>query len=288
MGNVERVIQARARDIGGFSVRRSLPAARRRMVGPFIFLDHMGPAGFAPGEGIDVHPHPHINLATVTYLFEGEILHHDSLGCRQTIRPGDVNWMVAGRGIVHSERTAPETRAAGQRLHGIQSWVALPTDAEEAAPGFNHHPTASLPVIERGGAAMRLIAGDAFGARSPVAVRSPTVYLDATAPAGASIPVPDAPERAAYVVEGMISLDGEAHGPGTMLVLNGAGDVALTVDEAARVMLLGGAPVDGPRHIWWNFVSSDPARIERAKGDWREGRFPAIEGEDDLVPLPER
>jgi redox-sensitive bicupin YhaK (pirin superfamily) len=285
--SVDRVITARPRDIGSFSVRRYLPHARRRLVGPFIFFDHMGPVDFEAGQGMDVRPHPHINLATVTYLFDGAILHADSLGYHQPIHPGDVNWMTAGRGIVHSERTAPEVRARGQRLDGIQSWVALPTVSEEVPPDFHHHPHATLPVIEQGGATMRLIAGEAFGARSPVAAYSPMVYLDAQAPAGARIPVPDAAELAFYVVDGAVTLAGERYGAGTMVVLDGSGDAALAADEAARVMLLGGAPLDGPRHIWWNFVSSNPDRIEQAKDDWREGRFPGIEGDDEFIPLPE-
>ncbi len=227
--SVERVITARPRDIGSFSVRRYLPHARRRLVGPFIFFDHMGPVDFEVGQGMDVRPHPHINLATVTYLFDGEIMHADSLGYHQPIHPGDVNWMTAGRGIVHSERTAPEVRARGQRLDGIQSWVALPTASEEVAPDFHHHPQATLPMIEQGGATMRLIAGEAFGERSPVAAYSPMVYLDAQAPAGAQIPVPDAAELAFYVVDGAVSLAGERYGPGTMVVLDGGGDAALAV-----------------------------------------------------------
>jgi redox-sensitive bicupin YhaK (pirin superfamily) len=285
--SVERVITARPRDIGSFSVRRYLPHARRRLVGPFIFFDHMGPVDFDAGQGMDVRPHPHINLATVTYLFDGEIMHADSLGYRQAIQPGDVNWMTAGRGIVHSERTAPDVRAMGQRLDGIQSWVALPTAEEESDPDFHHHPQASLPVIEKGGATMRLIAGEAFGARSPVAARSPMVYVDARAPAGASIPLPDAAERAVYVVDGQVTVAGEAHGPGTMVVLDGPGDAEIAVDERAHVMVLGGEPVDGKRHIWWNFVSSRPERIEQAKEDWRERRFPPIEGDDEFIPLPD-
>ncbi|MEQ8698281.1 MAG: pirin family protein [Bauldia litoralis] len=283
---VDRVIAARPRDIGGFSVRRLLPHARRRLVGPFIFFDHMGPVDFEAGQGMDVRPHPHINLATVTYLFDGEIMHADSLGYHQPIQPGDVNWMTAGRGIVHSERTAPDVRARGQRLDGIQSWVALPTASEEVDPDFHHHPQATLPVIEKAGATMRLIAGEAFGAQSPVATYSPMVYFEALAPAGAAIPVPEIPERAFYVVEGAVALAGERYGPGTMVVLDAGGEAALAVDERARVMVLGGDPIDGVRHIWWNFVSSDPERIERAKDDWREGRFPKVEGDDELTPLP--
>ena len=287
-GPIDLVIEPRARDLGGFEVRRVLPSARRRLVGPFVFFDEMGPADFAPGTGIDVRPHPHIGLATVTYLFQGEILHRDSLGYEQPIQPGAVNWMTAGRGIVHSERTAPEIRASGTRLHGIQSWVALPREAEETDPAFDHYPAGSLPVIERDGARLTLIAGHAYGARSEVRTHSDMFYLDADLEAGASLALPDEhAERAVYVVGGTISIAGERFVPGRMVVLAPGAAATVTAEEAAKVMLLGGAAIEGERQIWWNFVSSDPARIERAKADWTAGRFDPVPGETEFIPLPE-
>jgi redox-sensitive bicupin YhaK (pirin superfamily) len=287
---VELVIEARPRDLGGFAVRRVLPAAVRRLVGPFIFFDHMGPARMEVGQGIDVRPHPHIALATVTYLFRGDLVHRDSLGTTQPIRPGDVNWMLAGRGIVHSERSSPEARAAGVDTHGIQSWVALPTADEETAPRFEHHPAATIPTIESGGAELTVIAGTAYGQSSPVRVCSPTLYVLARLVAGASLVVDDGhPERAVYVVEGSVRCGGQAFPPGTLLVLRTGARANLEVDVASRLMLLGGAPLDGPRHVWWNFVSSSKERIERAKDDWRNGRFPKVPGDEvEFIPLPER
>jgi redox-sensitive bicupin YhaK (pirin superfamily) len=276
------------RDLGGFHVRRILPSPRRRLVGPFIFFDHMGPVDFPPGQGIDVRPHPHIGLATVTYLFEGEILHRDSLGVVQPIEPGAVNWMTSGRGIAHSERTGPEQRARGGRLHGIQSWVALPREREEDEPGFQHHAAAALPVIEQPGVQMRLIAGEAYGARSPVTVASSMFYLDAALVPGAALALPGGyEERAIYLVEGAIRVDGETVTAGTMLVLDAAAAGHIQADENARLMLLGGAPLESPRHIWWNFVSSSPERIEQAKADWKAGRFARVPVETEFIPLPE-
>ena len=285
---VELQIVPRARDLGGLEVRRVLPAAQRQMVGPFIFFDQMGPADFEPGRGIDVRPHPHIGLATVTYLFEGSIFHRDSLGSEELIRPGDVNWMTAGRGIVHSERTDPETRRGGGRLSGIQSWVALPQDQAETEPGFWHHPAASLPELDGEGVRLRLIAGHGFGRRSPVATASETLYADVTLQPGARLEVPaEHEERAVYLAEGDLEIDGERQGRGQMLVLRPG--VALTVGapEGARLMLLGGAVMDGPRFIWWNFVAASRERIEQAKADWREGRFPPVPGDHERIPLPE-
>jgi redox-sensitive bicupin YhaK (pirin superfamily) len=286
---IELLVGARPRDIDSLTVRRVLPSSKRRMVGPFIFFDHMGPAEFADGQGVDVRPHPHIALATVTYLFEGEIVHRDHLGFTQPIRPGDVNWMTAGRGIVHSERTAPERRVRGARLHGLQSWVALPSDQEEREPSFEHHPKNSLPLIHEPGAELRVVAGSAYGKTAPVTVLSPTLYVAATLDAGARLSVPDEhAERAAYVVEGAVHCDGRAHAAGTMLIFRAGATVTLTAAGAARVMLLGGAPLDGPRHIYWNFVSSSKDRIERAKQDWKAGRFPKIPGDDrEFIPLPD-
>lgn len=289
-GIVERVLEPRTRDLGDFAVRRALPAPGLQTVGPFIFFDHMGPAEFGPGQGVNVRPHPHIGLATVTYLYEGAFMHRDSLGTAQVIRPGDVNWMVAGRGIVHSERTPAEIRdAAGRtRAHGIQTWVALPRDEEEREPSFAHHPAASLPQHERAGARLVVIAGTAYGLRSPVQVFSPTLYVDAQLQAGAVLEVePEHAERGCYVAQGSVEIGGERHGAGHFVVLaQAAGTVAVRALGPSRLMLAGGAPLDGPRYIDWNFVSSARERIEAAKRDWRERRFPAVPGDDGRIPLP--
>jgi redox-sensitive bicupin YhaK (pirin superfamily) len=286
---IEHLLRSHARDIGGFAVRRVLPSVPKQMVGPFIFFDHMGPARLAPGEGLDVRPHPHIGLATVTYLFEGEILHRDSLGSVQPIRPGDVNWMTAGRGIAHSERTPPELRAAGPGVHGIQTWVALPRASEEVEPSFFHHPKASLPVLELQGATLRVIAGRAFGVRSPVAVFSDTLYAAVDLEPGASLALPpEHAERGVYVVEGNVTIGETAIEPGQLAVLAEGVEAEVRAPFSATLMLLGGAKMDGPRFIWWNFVSSARERIERAKADWRAGRFGAVPGETERIPLPER
>jgi len=286
---VELAIDGRARDLGGFQVRRILPAVERRLVGPFIFFDHMGPAHFEPGHGIDVRPHPHIGLATVTYLFEGEIDHKDSLGSDQPIVPGDINWMTAGRGIVHSERTRPAVRAEGPRLDGLQLWIALPTAHEEAEPEFHHHPAASLPEIVRDGARIRVLAGSAYGELSPVHTYSPLFYVDVALPAGRTLQVPrEHAERALYVVQGAVDCGAERAVPGRMLVLSPGVDVTLRAEVDARLVLVGGAPLDGPRHIFWNFVSSSRERIEQAKDQWRERRFPGVPGDEaEFIPLPE-
>jgi redox-sensitive bicupin YhaK (pirin superfamily) len=243
----------------------------------------------APGEGLDVRPHPHIGLATVTYLFEGEILHRDSVGSVQPIRPGDVNWMTAGRGIVHSERTPPALRAAGARVHGIQTWVALPRAHEEAPPAFAHHAAATLPVVELPGITVRVIAGTALGARSPVEVFSATLYAAAELAPGARLVLPpEHEERAVYLVEGAASVAGVALEPGAMAVLASGADVEVRASAPSIVMLVGGAKMDGARFIWWNFVSSSRERIEQAKADWREDRFPSVPGETERIPLPEK
>ncbi len=282
------IITGRPRDLGGFSVRRVLPIAHRKTIGPFIFFDQMGPAVFAPGTGIDVRPHPHIGLATVTYLFEGRMRHRDSLGTVQDIEPGAVNWMTAGRGIVHSERTAPEDRVTGMTMHGIQSWVALPQADEEIAPAFAHHAADTLPSITIDGAKRTLIAGTAFHAESPVAVRAPMFYIAVEAEPGATVHLPDEhPERAVYVAEGAIELDGQRIDAGSMAVLASGVPVMWTALEAARVMMLGGAPIDGERHVWWNLVSSRPERIAQAKLDWVNDRFNKVPGETEFIPLPE-
>ncbi len=283
---VTHTLTGNVRDLGGFSVARVLPQAAMRSIGPFVFFDHLGPAEFAPGAGIDVRPHPHIGLATVTYLFDGALGHRDSLGTVVDIAPGAVNWMTAGRGIAHSERTPPAARAAGHRMHGIQSWVALPDDHAEDAPSFAHHPAASLPSIAFGGAKRTLIAGTAFHAASPVNALSAMFYVDVEADAGASVALPgEHEERAVYVVAGAIDLGGVRYEAGTMVVVAPGGEVAWTALEPTRAMLLGGASL-GVRHIEWNFVSSSTDRIAQAKADWVAGRFPRVPGETEFIPLP--
>ena len=288
--NEPLAIEGRPRDIGGFEVRRVLPSVVRRTVGPFVFFDHMGPATLEPAHGMDVRPHPHIALATITYLFEGAIHHRDSLGSSRTIRPGDVNWMVAGRGIVHSERTPPDERAHGGPVHGLQTWVGLPTREEDREPLFEHHDASALPVIERSRAKLRVVAGSAYGKTAPTGVLSPTLYVHATLDDGAELEVTDEhEERAVYVPKGEVTVDGRVVTPGTMLALVPGARVTLRAERAAHVMLVGGAPLDGPRHVWWNFVASSQERIERAKADWREGRFPKVPGDEvEFIPLPER
>jgi len=285
---IELVIPARKKDLGGFEVGRILPFPQRRMVGPFIFLDHMGPADFAAGHGIDVRPHPHIGLATVTYLFDGEILHRDSLGSVQAIRPGEVNWMTAGHGIVHSERTDTALRSKPSHVHGLQSWVALPLEAEEADPSFSHYPAADLPKFESEGVRGTLIAGTAYGLGSNVATFSPMFYAHLELASGARIDLPpEHDERAAYIVGGRLESGGETFEAGNLLTF-GTGDASIAAAESpARVMLLGGASV-GPRHIWWNLVSSSIERMEAAKADWRAGRMKLPPGDDrEFIPLPE-
>jgi redox-sensitive bicupin YhaK (pirin superfamily) len=282
---VELTIEPRVRSLGEFDVRRVLPAAKRRMVGPFVFLDHMGPAVFPPGHGIAVRPHPHIGLATITYLFEGEIMHRDSLGVRQLIQAGAVNLMTAGRGIVHSER-ASDDLSRTSRLHGIQSWIALPLDLEEMEPTFLHYPASSLPEMSSAGCTVRVIMGSAYGLQSPVLTYSPTLYLEASLQEGAKLVVlDDAAERGVYVVSGRVEIGGNAYAEGTLAVLRGGATVPLEAETDARVIVIGGASV-GPRHIWWNFVSSSEARIERAKRDWAEMRMGSVPGDDELIPLP--
>jgi redox-sensitive bicupin YhaK (pirin superfamily) len=289
VSTIAHVVESRRRDLGdGFEVQRVLPWAGGRMVGPFIFLDQMGPVVFAPGKGIDVRPHPHIGLATVTYLYEGEILHRDSLGMVQPIRPGEVNWMTAGRGIAHSERTAPDLRAAGHRLWGLQSWVALPDGREEDAPSFLHFPATALPRVERDGVDLRVIAGSLGGQASPVPALSPMFYADAAMAIRSSFRLPaDYEERAAYIVQGALEVDEEVFNAGTLLIFAPDEQADITAFGNSRIALLGGAPV-GERHIWWNFVSSSEARIDAAKREWKEGRFAPVPGETEFIPLPER
>jgi redox-sensitive bicupin YhaK (pirin superfamily) len=286
---VEATVVPATRDLGdGFQVRRALPAAERRMIGPFVFLDEMGPVNMPAGSGLDVRPHPHIGLATVTYLFEGEILHQDSLGIRQPIRPGDVNWMIAGRGIVHSERTPQALRSRGHRAWGLQAWLALPQHEEERSPSFRHHPASELPSTARDGVEVRLIAGTFMGMRSPVQTLSPTLYAEVRLdPDARMVLAPEHEERGAYIVEGSVSVDGESCARGRLLVFRPALQVTLRAESTAcRMMLLGGQTL-GARHIWWNFVSSSKERIELAKHDWRTGRFGAVPGDPEFIPLPE-
>jgi redox-sensitive bicupin YhaK (pirin superfamily) len=286
---IELMIVPRSVDLGGFNVRRALPHAKRRLVGPFIFFDHFGPAVFQAGRGIDVRPHPHIGLATVTFLFDGEIVHRDSLGTALPIRPGEVNWMTAGRGIVHSERTAADRRDGGERLHGLQCWVAMPSGDEEMDPSFSHHDQADLPVVAEDGKTVRVVAGSLFGKRSPVPTLSDTLFADAALMPGAVLPFdPDTEERAIYIVSGEIDIAGDRFGSGQLLVLRPGDPIAMTAATDARVVLVGGAALDGPRYIWWNFVSSRKDRIEQAKADWRERRFDIVPGdESEFIPLPE-
>jgi len=285
---IELVIDARRRDLGGFEVGRVLPFHSHRMVGPFVFFDHMGPIDFAPGipRTVDVRPHPHIGLSTVTYLFEGEITHRDSVGSEIAIHPGEVNWMTAGRGITHSERF-DRLRQTGGAMHGIQAWVGLPRGDEETDPGFAHHGAEDLPTYESGGLWARLIAGEAFGAKAKVKTHSPMFYVHWRLDAGAKAQLPaEYPERAAFVVSGEIEVDAQTHGPGQMLVFAPGAPVAVEARRPSVVMLLGGEPI-GPRFIEWNFVSSSKERIDEAKADWRAGRMklPDLD-HDEFIPLP--
>jgi redox-sensitive bicupin YhaK (pirin superfamily) len=284
---IKLLIESRDRDIGGFQVRRVLPHAQQRLVGPFVFFDHMGPAEFAPGQALDVRPHPHINLATVTYLLEGAILHRDSLGSRQLIEPGAINWMTAGSGIVHSERTPPELRKTRHRLEGLQLWVALPRLHEESRPEFVHYPAPALPQIECNGAVIRVLAGRAYGVKSPVRTHSPLIYLDIELSAGRCLRLPEEySERALYVVSGEITLGGHGLSARRMAVLN-PGPVEIQALRSARAILIGGEALDGERFIWWNFVSSRKERIVQAQADWKARRFTSVPGETEFIPLPE-
>jgi len=285
-----RDLQGKARELGdGFRVARVLPQVEQRTVGPFVFFDYFGPVDFPPGKGIDVRPHPHIGLATITYLFEGSQIHRDTLGNAQEILPGDVNWMTAGRGIAHSERTGPDVRARGHRMHGIQSWVGLPKMNEEDPPSFQHVPREALPTLERDGVLMRLVTGRAYGLTSPVKVPMEIFYVDAQLSGGATVTLPsDYPERGAMVVSGTAESGGAMHGDGAMILFENDERGRITAQGPARVMLLGGAPLDGERHLWWNFVASSKERIEQAKRDWEGGRFGTIPGDDkEFIPLPQ-
>ena len=294
--SIDTLIIPRARDLGGFEVRRALPAPRRQMVGPFIFFDQMGPAELLPARGLDVRPHPHIGLATISYLFRGRMHHRDSLGTDAWIEPGAVNWMVAGHGITHSERTDDATQTDPMPFFGIQTWVALPKGAEDAPPAFVHAAAEALPLLEAEGKRVRLILGRAWGETAPVSTASEMFYADAVLVAGAAIPLPeDHEDRGVYVVEGSVEVGGQGYGAGQMMVFRPGDRVSLKAGgQGARVMLLGGATLEGPRYIWWNFVASSKERIEAAKeawraGDWQHGRFRLPPGDDaEFIPLPER
>jgi hypothetical protein len=281
-----QLLEPQAKDLGGgFTVRRVLPAARRRSVGPFVFFDHFGPVREEPGANHDVRPHPHIGLATVTYLFEGAMMHRDSLGVQQLIEPGAINWMTAGSGIVHSERRPDHLREVAFVNHGLQLWVALPAEREEDAASFVHTPAADIPEVQEGQARVRVLVGEAFGAVSPVRPASPTLYLDVQLPAGARLVLPQlAPECALYAVEGDLAVDGQPLPGWTMAVLE-SGAAELTTAAGARLAVIGGAPL-GPRHMWWNFVSSRKERILQASEDWQAQRFAAVPGEHEFIPLP--
>lgn len=289
MSAILHLIKPHVRDLGGFSVKRLLPSLPVQAVGPFIFFDHLGPALQPAGEGMDVRPHPHIGLATVTYLFEGEMLHRDSLGSVQIIRPGDVNWMTAGRGVVHSERTPAAVRATGQTMHGIQTWFALPKGFEEAEPGFWHHPAATLPIVTGDGFILRVVLGTAYGVTSPVHTYGDTLYVAGELSAGAKIEVAaDHVERAVYLARGAMTIDGEPLAEGHLAVFNPNQVVSIEATADTRLMMLGGEPLDGPRFVWWNFVASSREKIEAAKQRWRDGQFPRVPDETEWIPLPDK
>ncbi|MDJ0760485.1 MAG: pirin family protein [Woeseiaceae bacterium] len=284
---IDLLIEPKPRDLGEFSVRRTLPDRRRQRVGPFIFFDHMGPADFPPGKGVNVRSHPHIGLATVTYLFDGEILHRDSLGYVQPIRPGEVNWMTAGRGIVHSEKVTDEVLASGQHLHGLQIWVALPVEKEEIEPRFEHYTAGDIPAVERDDATITIIIGEAFGRASPVRTESTTIYAAVEAQEGASVELPEAEELAVYVVDGDVDIAGNSIGGGVMAILSDRRDAPVIAKSPSRFMFAGGDRLEGDREIWWNFVSSSPKLMAAAKEAWKSGQFDEVPGETDFIPLPE-
>ena len=286
---LDLVIVPRARDIGGFEVRRALPHGKRQMVGPFIFFDQMGPVQFIAGQGMDVRPHPHIGLATVTYLFDGSIMHRDSEGNALEIVPGEMNLMTAGRGIAHSERTPGGVRQSGGKMYGIQSWIALPAAHEETEPSFQHFAADKLPVVEDAGLWARVIAGSAFGKHSPVGMLSDWLYAEVVLEEGASAPLDaDHEERAIYVVEGEVEIAGDRFEGPRLLIFRPGDRITVRALRRSRMMFMGGAALEGPRHIWWNFVSSRKERIEQAKEDWKSGRFTPVPGETEFIPLPER
>ncbi len=284
---IDLLIEPATKDLGEFTVRRALPDKRRQRVGPFVFFDHMGPAEFPPGTGVNVRSHPHIGLATITYLFEGEILHRDSLGHVQPIRPGEINWMTAGRGIVHSEKVTPDILASGQKLHGLQTWVALPLEHEETEPRFEHYSADRIPALSLDGAEIRVVIGSAYGQSSPVRTASETIYVEARIDAGATLDLPLADELAVYVIDGEIGLGGQTISAGVLAVLVNGATATVSAETQAHVMICGGATLEGERTVWWNFVSSSRERLEQAKRDWRDGKFGSVPGETDFIPLPE-
>ena len=285
--SIELVIEPVTKDLGEFTVDRLLPDKHRQRVGPFIFFDHIGPADFAPGSGVNVRSHPHIGLATVTYLFDGEMLHRDSLGFVQVIRAGAVNWMTAGRGIAHSEKVTEEILASGQRLHGIQVWVALPIESEEIEPRFEHYASEDIPAVDLEGANARVVIGSAYGLTSPVQTESETLYVELQIDAGASVELPRTEELAVFVIDGDIRIDGQAIPTGSLAVLVNDSTATLEATCRSHVMLCGGATLPGERILWWNFVSSSRERMQQAKADWRDGRFDQVPGESDFIPLPD-
>nr|TFG54615.1 MAG: pirin family protein [Hyphomicrobiales bacterium] len=284
-----RTVSGETRDLGdGFSVSRVIPQAALRSLGPFVFFDYFGPAKFAPGRGMDVRPHPHIGLATISYLFDGMIMHRDSLDNKQAIAPGAVNWMTAGRGIIHSERTPPDTRASGHTLHGIQSWIGLPQADEETAPSFVHVGSGDLPSKTLAGASIKIIAGKAYGLEAPVPAFSPLFYVDAHLENGAALNLTDEyAERGAFIVGGEVEIGAARYKTGTMVQFEPNETATIHASRESRVVLVGGEPLDGPRHIWWNFVSSSKDRIARAKAEWRANPTGHIEGDDEFIPLPD-
>ncbi|MGI9223012.1 MAG: pirin family protein [Woeseiaceae bacterium] len=285
---IDLLITPATRDLGEFTVRRTLPDKQRQRVGPFIFFDHMGPADFPPGSGVNVRAHPHIGLATVTYLFEGEILHRDNLGKVQRIEPGAVNWMTAGRGIVHSEKVTDEIKASGQRLHGLQIWVALPLEKEEIEPDFRHYPASEIPSVDVGGVDVRVVIGSAFGVTSPVQAHSETLYVEVNLEPGQQVTIPEAEELGLYVVDGSVAVCDQFVNSGVFAVLAGGTTGTVTAESKSKIMFVGGDALEGGRTIWWNFVSSSRERLEQAKQDWRERRFDEVPGETDFIPLPDR
>jgi redox-sensitive bicupin YhaK (pirin superfamily) len=285
---IELLIEPAEKDLGEFTVRRALPDKRRQRIGPFIFFDHMGPAEFPPGTGVNVRSHPHVGLATITYLFEGEILHRDSLGYVQSIRPGEINWMTAGKGIVHSEKVTPELLASGQKLHGLQTWVALPLEHEEAEPRFEHYGADGIPKVSRDGVRINVVIGTAYGETSPVQAASETLYVEAMLDPGAALELPKAQELGVYVVSGSIELAGQTVSGGTLAVLANGRSATISASDGAHVMICGGDTLEGDRIVWCNFVSSSRERLEQAKRDWRDGKFDEVPGETDFIPLPEK
>jgi hypothetical protein len=285
--SISLMIEPATKDLGEFTVARLLPDKRRQRVGPFIFFDYIGPAEFAPGSGVNVRSHPHIGLATVTYLFDGEMLHRDSLGYVQTIHAGAVNWMTAGKGIVHSEKVSEEILASGQRLHGVQVWVALPVENEEIEPRFEHYSSGDIPAVALEGADARVVIGSAYGVTSPVQTESETLYVELKVDAGVSVDLPHTQELGVFVVDGDVSVDGQDIPAGFLAVLENDSTATITASSRSHVMLCGGATLAGERILWWNFVSSSRERLEKAKADWRDGCFGTVPGEGDFIPLPD-